>query len=75
MSAHPSGLAIMNNHATRAWSSPKFPPSRLVDAFDQVVEPLITEITCLRSQEPTLFHLVKAYVGSPPRGNYGLDKR
>ena len=50
-------------------------PSRLVDAFDQVVEPLITEITCLRSQEPTLFHLVKAYVGSPPRGNYGLDKR
>ena len=24
---------------------PKFPPSRLADAFDQVVEPLITEIT------------------------------
>jgi hypothetical protein len=26
-------------------SSPKFPPSRLSDAFDQVVEPLIAEIT------------------------------
>jgi hypothetical protein len=25
--------------------SPKFPPSRLPDAFDQVVEPLIAEIT------------------------------
>ena len=25
--------------------NPKFPPSRLADAFDQVVEPLITEIT------------------------------
>ena len=25
--------------------NPKFPPSQLVDAFDQVVEPLITEIT------------------------------
>lgn len=25
--------------------SPKFPPSRLADAFDQVVEPLITGIT------------------------------
>ena len=25
--------------------NPKFPPSRLVNAFDQVVEPLITEIT------------------------------
>ncbi len=24
-------------------SRPKLPPSRLVDAFDQVVEPLITE--------------------------------
>jgi len=29
----------------RSASSPKFPPSRLVNAFDQVVEPLITEIT------------------------------
>ena len=26
-------------------AKPKFPPSRLVNAFDQVVEPLITEIT------------------------------
>jgi len=26
-------------------ASPKFPPGRLADAFDQVVEPLITEIT------------------------------
>src|SRR2546421_12858089 len=42
------------------------PPSRLVEAFDQVVEPLITEITCLRSHELRLFHLVSAYIGSPP---------
>src|SRR6266487_6010269 len=41
------------------------PPSRLVDAFDQVVEPLITEITCLRSHELRLFHLVSAYIDSP----------
>ena len=26
-------------------TNPKFPPSRLVNAFDQVVEPLIAEIT------------------------------
>ena len=26
-------------------TSPKFPPSRLADAFDQVVGPSITEIT------------------------------
>ena len=49
-----------------ASTSPNFPPSRLVDAFDQVVEPLIAEITCLRSHEPWLFYLVNAYVGSPP---------
>src|SRR6266516_7260799 len=41
-------------------ANPKFPPSRLVGAFDQVVEPLITEITCLRSHELRLFHLVSA---------------
>jgi hypothetical protein len=40
----------------------------LVDAFDQVVEPLITEITCLRSHELRLFHLVSAYIGSLPGG-------
>jgi hypothetical protein len=37
----------------------------LVNAFDQVVEPLITEITCLRSHELRLFHLVSAFIGSP----------
>jgi hypothetical protein len=26
-------------------AKPKFPPSRLADVFDQVVEPVITEIT------------------------------
>ena len=51
--------------------SPKFPLSRLVNAFDQVVEPLITEITCLRSQELRLFHLVNAYIGSAPVGTTG----
>jgi hypothetical protein len=40
----------------------------LVDAFDQVVEPLITEITCLRSHGLRLFHLVSAYIDSPPGG-------
>jgi hypothetical protein len=40
----------------------------LVEAFDQVVEPLITEVTCLRSHELSLFHLVSAYIGSPPGG-------
>jgi hypothetical protein len=44
----------------------------LVDAFDQVAEPLITEITCLRSQELTLFHLVIVYISVRCRGNYGL---
>ena len=44
------------------------PPSRLVDTFDQVVEPLITEITCLRSHELRLFHLVSAYIDSSPGG-------
>ena len=33
-----------------------------------MVEPLITGITCLRSHELRLFHLVNAYVGSPPGG-------
>src|SRR5260370_24327162 len=42
------------------------PPARLVDAFDQVVEHLITEITCLRSRELRLVHLVSGYIGSPP---------
>ena len=51
--------------------SPKFPPNRLVDAFDQVVEPLITEITCLRSHELRLFHLVSAHIGSLPGGTPG----
>src|SRR5439155_19776210 len=50
---------------------PKFPPSRLVEAFGQVVEPLITEITCLRSHELRLFHLFSAYIGSPPGGTTG----
>jgi hypothetical protein len=50
---------------------PKFPPSRLVDAFDQVVEPLITEITCLRSPELRLFHLVSVQIDSPPGGTTG----
>jgi len=40
---------------------------RLVDAIDQVAEPLATEITCLRRHEPRLFHLVSADVGSPRR--------
>jgi hypothetical protein len=48
--------------------NPKFPPSRLADAFDQVVEPFITEVTCLRSHGLRLFHLVNACIGSPPGG-------
>src|SRR6266536_457900 len=52
-------------------ANPKFPPSRLVGAFDQVVEPLITEITCLRSHELRLFHLVSAYFDSPSVGTTG----
>ncbi len=51
--------------------NPKFPPSRSVGAFDQVVEPLITGFTCLRSHGLRLFHLVNAYVGSPPGGTTG----
>ena len=31
-----------------------------------MVERLITEITCRRSHELRLFHLVSAYIGSPP---------
>ena len=50
---------------------PKFPQADLLDAFDQVVEPLITAITCLRSHELTLFHLVNAYAGSPSGGTTG----
>lgn len=49
---------------------PRWEPP-LIDAFDQVVEPLITEITCLRSQELTLFHLVIIYIGSLPGGTTG----
>jgi len=64
-----AGLAGCASESSSSSSiSPKFPPSRLVDAFDQVVEPLITEITCLRSHEPRLFHLVSAYIGSPLGG-------
>ncbi len=47
---------------------PKFPPSRWAHVFAQLVAPLITEITCLRSHELRLFLLVKAHVGSPPGG-------
>jgi len=47
------------------------PLSRLVDASDQVVEPSITEITCLRSHELMLFHLLSACIGSAP-GDCGL---
>jgi len=53
------------------WASPKFPQADWVDAFDQVVEPLITEIACLRSHELRLFHLVSAYIGSPSGGTTG----
>jgi hypothetical protein len=34
--------------------------------FAQLVAPLITEITCLRSHDPELLHLVSAHVGSLP---------
>jgi hypothetical protein len=47
------------------------PQADLVNAFDQVVEPLITEITCLRSHELRLFHLVSAFIGSPLGGTTG----
>src|SRR6266851_2042931 len=40
---------------------PEVPLSRLLGAFDQMVEPLITDLTCLRSQGLKLFHLVNAY--------------
>jgi hypothetical protein len=46
--------------------NPKFPPSRWANMFAQLVGPLITEITCLRSHELKVFHLVSAHVGSPP---------
>ncbi len=49
-------------------SKPKFPPGRWAHVFSQLVAPLITEITCLRSHELRLFLLVKAHVGSPPGG-------
>jgi len=70
---HDRRLALPQTADCRAaWAvSPKFPPSRLVDAFDQVVEPLITEITCLCSHELGLFHLVSAHIGSPPGGTTG----
>src|SRR5215831_846713 len=47
-------------------SKPKFPRSRPVGVFGQVVEPLITKVTCLRSHDLRLFRLVNAYAGSPP---------
>ncbi len=50
---------------------PKFPPSRWVHAYAQLVAPLITEITCLRSHELRLFLLVKAHMGSSPGGTTG----
>jgi hypothetical protein len=37
--------------------------------FTQLEEHLITEITCLRSHELKVFHLVSAHTGSPP-GDY-----
>lgn len=46
-------------------ANPKFPLSRLVGAFDQMVEPLITKVTCLRSHDLRLFRLVNAYTDSP----------
>jgi hypothetical protein len=42
---------------------PKFPPGRWARVFKQVVGPLITKITCLRSHDPTVFHLVNDHVG------------
>ena len=47
------------------------PPKPIGHVFDQVVEPLITEITCLRSHELRLFHLVSAHIGSLPGGTTG----
>ena len=43
----PSMTAVLGRDGIypRGRFRPKFPPSRLADAFDQVVEPLITEIT------------------------------
>ncbi len=48
-----------------ATANPKFPPSMWTNVFAQLVGPLITEITCLRSHELKVFHLVSAHVGSP----------
>jgi hypothetical protein len=48
----------------RVTPSPKFPPSRWANVFAQLVAPLMTEITCLRSHGLRLFHLVSAHVGS-----------
>jgi len=39
--------------------------------FAQLVAPLMTEITCLRSHGLTLFHLVSA-MSALCRGDYGL---
>ena len=41
---NPMGM-ITTRDGTGIFYKPKFPPSHLADAFDQVVEPLITEIT------------------------------
>ena len=49
-------------------TKPKFPPNRWANVFAQLVGPLITEITCLRSHGLKVFHLVSAHVGSPPGG-------
>jgi hypothetical protein len=57
--------------AGRLPAKPEFPPSRWAHVFAQLVAPLITEITCLRSHELKLFLLVKAHVGSPPGGTTG----
>jgi hypothetical protein len=54
--------------ARSCWLDRSSPQADLVNAFDQVVEPLITEITCLRSHELRLFHLVSAFIGSPLGG-------
>jgi hypothetical protein len=47
---------------------PKFPPTLWAKVFTQLVEHLITEVTCLRSHGLRLFHLVSAYIGSFPGG-------
>jgi hypothetical protein len=40
-----AAMAVLGVEGGTSVFNPKFPPSRLADAFDQVVEPLITEIT------------------------------